>query len=241
MRERARRSRARANAAAGPRHVRTDRRSRFRRTPTRDDWGRGQSRRPVFTRPGPPGFDSCSASNGAGSCGNNPALDRVLRWAHTLAAPRSHLTRHTRSSSFHGRSFGRELGSSPSICSRPRLGCRTSGRRARRRHGVQQRPVCHGAASAVTPNVVSATPSLLFSPPEITIVAGDSVTWAFGGIPHKVVFQRGRDSGSDKGIGKTGDDAPPDIATTTNASVTRVFRRERDVQVRVHAAPGHER
>lgn len=87
-------------------------------------------------------------------------------------------------------------------------------------------------------NVVAASPSLAFGPSEITIAVGDSVTWAFGGVPHNVVFQHGsayseayRGRSSDRG-------APTDVPITTNGSAARVFTNSGSFNYRCTLHPG---
>ena len=58
-------------------------------------------------------------------------------------------------------------------------------------------------------NAVAATPALTYSPATITIVPGDSVTWAFGTVAHTVTFDT--------------QGAPAEIPSTASASVARVF------------------
>lgn len=80
------------------------------------------------------------------------------------------------------------------------------------------------AAPAVMPrNVVSATPSLVFAPAEVTIAAGDSVTWAFAGVTHTVVFQRPGGAVPPGVPVVAAPGAPADVGPTSEASVTRVF------------------
>jgi len=61
------------------------------------------------------------------------------------------------------------------------------------------------------PKTVAATPSLTFTPNTIDVTVGETLTFAFGSVPHNVFFtpQAG---------------APTDIAgTNTNVSITRTF------------------
>jgi plastocyanin len=58
---------------------------------------------------------------------------------------------------------------------------------------------------------VQALPSIAFSPGEITIGVGDTVTFAFGSVPHNVYFDRIAG-------------APADVpGSNTNTSATRTF------------------
>ena len=70
----------------------------------------------------------------------------------------------------------------------------------------------YGTAAPPPPNnTVAATPSLTFTPATLTVNAGETVTFAFGSVPHNVFFapQAG---------------APADIAgNNANVSITRTF------------------
>ena len=60
-------------------------------------------------------------------------------------------------------------------------------------------------------NTVAATPSLTFDPATLTVNVGETVTFAFGSVPHNVFFTQ-----------QAG--APADIAgNNTNVSITRTF------------------
>ena len=60
-------------------------------------------------------------------------------------------------------------------------------------------------------NTVAATPSLTFTPGTLPVNVGETVTFAFGSVPHNVFFTQ-----------QAG--APADIAgNNTNVSITRVF------------------
>lgn len=97
----------------------------------------------------------------------------------------------------------------------------------------------YGPAEPPTPrNLVSATPSLAFSPAEITIAVGDSVTWAFGGIPHNVSFQTEGDSARWYGGRSSDRGAPAKVATLANGSATRVFGRAGSFSYRCTLHPG---
>ena len=87
-------------------------------------------------------------------------------------------------------------------------------------------------------NVVSAYPSLEFTPAEIRIAAGDSVTWAFGGVPHSVVFQAEDEPGDHYGGHASDRGAPPNIARTTNGSVARTFETRGSFHYRCALHPG---
>lgn len=68
---------------------------------------------------------------------------------------------------------------------------------------------------AATPPSASASVSAgsssdVFSPPDVSVTVGGSVTWTFGARPHDVVF-----------AGTPG--APNNIGVTTNAQVSRTF------------------
>ncbi|GJG85581.1 hypothetical protein tb265_07620 [Gemmatimonadetes bacterium T265] len=93
-------------------------------------------------------------------------------------------------------------------------------RRAARAAVVAAAATCDASHYVAPPttaprNLVSATPSLRFAPAEITVAVGDSVTWAFAGVTHTVIFQRPGDA---RPAG-----APADVGPTSDASVTRVF------------------
>ncbi len=61
------------------------------------------------------------------------------------------------------------------------------------------------------PSTVAATPSLTFDPATLTVNVGETVTFAFGSVPHNVFFTQ-----------QAG--APADIAgNNTNVSITRTF------------------
>lgn len=71
---------------------------------------------------------------------------------------------------------------------------------------------------------VAATPDLRFEPAEVTVAAGGTVTWQFGGVPHNVWFTSGAHP-------------PDDIPElTANASVSRTFTTagSYDYECRVH-------
>ena len=62
-----------------------------------------------------------------------------------------------------------------------------------------------------TDNTVAATPSLTFTPGTLPVNVGETVTFAFGSVPHNVFFTQ-----------QAG--APADIAgNNTNVSITRTF------------------
>jgi plastocyanin len=72
---------------------------------------------------------------------------------------------------------------------------------------------------------VSATPSLAFTPGTLTVNAGETVTFAFGGIGHNVFF--------DAQAG-----TPADIdGVNTNRSVTRVFNTAGTYHYSCHIHP----
>lgn len=62
----------------------------------------------------------------------------------------------------------------------------------------------------LTATVVSGAAANTFTPNDLTIAIGGMVTWTFGARPHNVIFNA-----------VTG--APANVATTTNASVSRTF------------------
>ncbi len=71
----------------------------------------------------------------------------------------------------------------------------------------------YGGSTAPPPagNTVAATPSLTFTPGTLPVNVGETVTFAFGSVPHNVFFTQ-----------QAG--APADIAgNNTNVSITRVF------------------
>src|SRR5919112_6205132 len=71
---------------------------------------------------------------------------------------------------------------------------------------------------------VQATEQLTFAPREAEVPAGGTVTWQFGSVAHNVTFQIGSDDAATYYGGQTSDpNAPPDIPTTSDASVARTF------------------
>ena len=73
---------------------------------------------------------------------------------------------------------------------------------------------------------ISATPSLAFTPGTLTVNAGETVTFAFGGIGHNVFF--------DAQAG-----TPADIdGINTHVSVTRVFNTAGTYHYNCHIHPG---
>jgi len=89
----------------------------------------------------------------------------------------------------------------------------------------------YGAAPSSDPppgdgRTIDATPSLSFTPGTLTVNAGETVTFAFGGIGHNVFF--------DAQAG-----APADIGgINTNVSVTRVFNTAGTYHYDCHIHPG---
>lgn len=77
-----------------------------------------------------------------------------------------------------------------------------------------------------SPREVDATPGLAFSPQNLTVDAGDEVTFAFGTVGHNVFFDA-----------ETG--APADIGgVNTGVSVTRVFPTAGVYHYTCHIHPG---
>jgi plastocyanin len=75
------------------------------------------------------------------------------------------------------------------------------------------------------PREVDATPALAFTPPTLTVEAGDEVTFVFGTVAHNVFFDA-----------ETG--APGDIAgNNLGVSVTRTFRGAGTFHYRCHIHP----
>lgn len=91
-------------------------------------------------------------------------------------------------------------------------------------------------------NTVQATPQLVFTPHDIQVGVGGAVTWAFGSVAHTVVFDTDSDNNPPGGneppppypggnfvvprgaaAAASPPGAPPDIAETRNASVSRTF------------------
>ena len=77
---------------------------------------------------------------------------------------------------------------------------------------------------------VQATPQLAFTPREVTIGTGGTVTWAFGPVEHNVTFGAAAGAGSGSGeyggsAGGTGSTSggPANIPRSSNASVSRMF------------------
>ena len=74
-------------------------------------------------------------------------------------------------------------------------------------------------------NRVDALPSLAFTPGAITVRVGDTVTFAFGGVPHNVFFDRVAG-------------APADIAgSNANTSAPRVFTAAGQYAYQCHIHP----
>ena len=73
---------------------------------------------------------------------------------------------------------------------------------------------------------ISATPSLAFTPGTLTVNAGETVTFAFGGIGHNVFF--------DAQAGTPGDID----GINANVSVTRVFNTAGTYRYNCHIHPG---
>ena len=64
-----------------------------------------------------------------------------------------------------------------------------------------------------TPNgIVNATPSLAFTPRQVTVNAGDAVTFDFGGVAHNVIFDD-----------RTGSTPADIVGNNVNISVARTF------------------
>src|SRR5207245_10965499 len=94
---------------------------------------------------------------------------------------------------------------------------RKAGRGLAARAGALRPLACgsngYGGSTAPPPpgNTVAATPSLTFTPGTLPVNVGETVTFAFGSVPHNVFFTQ-----------QAG--APADIAgNNTNVSITRVF------------------
>ena len=74
-------------------------------------------------------------------------------------------------------------------------------------------------------NTVAATPSLTFTPGTLPVNVGETVTFAFGSVPHNVFFTQ-----------QTG--APADIAgNNANVSITRTFARAGTYAYTCHIHP----
>jgi plastocyanin len=79
---------------------------------------------------------------------------------------------------------------------------------------------------ATVSRTVQALPSIAFSPDSIRVGVGDTVTFAFGSVPHNVFF--GRVTG-----------APGDVpGTNANTSATRVFTAAGRYAYECHLHPG---
>jgi plastocyanin len=75
-------------------------------------------------------------------------------------------------------------------------------------------------------HTISATPSLTFGPAQLTINAGDAVTFAFGPVAHNVFFD------SQSG-------APTDIdGANANISIQRTFNTAGNYHYTCHIHPG---
>jgi plastocyanin len=73
---------------------------------------------------------------------------------------------------------------------------------------------------------VQALPSIAFNPATITVAAGDTVTFAFGAVPHNVFFDRVAG-------------APTDIpGVNSSTSATRVFTAAGQYAYECHLHPG---
>jgi len=72
---------------------------------------------------------------------------------------------------------------------------------------------------------VAATPQLAFTPGDVTIAPGGTVTWTFGDTTHSVAFDRSSTTGRDPNGYYTGDTdvAPGDIEPAHTTSVARTF------------------
>ena len=74
-------------------------------------------------------------------------------------------------------------------------------------------------------NTVAATPSLTFTPGTLPVNVGETVTFAFGSVPHNVFFTQ-----------QAG--APADIAgNNTNVSITRTFATAGTYRYTCHIHP----
>lgn len=82
-----------------------------------------------------------------------------------------------------------------------------------------------GGGNPPTPsnNVVEATPSLQFTPTNISISVGQSVQWEFGSVAHTVSFQKAESNPDEYGGQPTTVTPPADIPQTANATVARTF------------------
>lgn len=72
-------------------------------------------------------------------------------------------------------------------------------------------------------NPIQATASLQFTPREISIALGDSVTFVFASVEHSIEFQNGEELRAYYG-GPSSAGAPANVALSTNTSVVRSFR-----------------
>ena len=88
---------------------------------------------------------------------------------------------------------------------------------------------CSGAGatapsqSTAAHNPVQATADLTFTPKELTIGVGDSVTFVIGSVEHSIEFQKGEELRAYYG-GASSAGAPSNVAQTSNAEVVRAFK-----------------
>jgi plastocyanin len=75
-------------------------------------------------------------------------------------------------------------------------------------------------------STVQALPSIAFNPGSVTVTVGDTVTFAFGTVPHNVFFDRAAG-------------APADIpGTNANTSTSRIFTTAGRYGYECHIHPG---
>jgi plastocyanin len=87
-----------------------------------------------------------------------------------------------------------------------------------------------GAANLTTPstptlevhNPIGAGPDLKFSPENLTIVVGDSVTFVVGSVEHIIEFQKGEELKTYYG-GSSSSGAPANVGKASNTQAVRVF------------------
>jgi plastocyanin len=86
-------------------------------------------------------------------------------------------------------------------------------------------------------NPIEASASLQFSPKEITIAVGDSVTFVISSVEHSVEFQKGEELKAYYG-GASSSGAPDNVGVSANTKAVRVFATPGSFRYRctIHAA-----